>query len=173
MKRYNIYKTTNSVNGKFYWGVHNSLDENDGYLGSGTILRKAIKKYGKENFRRETKLLYDTAKEAYEDEARIVDLKMVRRKDCYNEHVGGKGGSSPGAGNGRYGKKNSAEHIRKSTSSNNGGKGYWFGKHLPEEVRLKQSLALKGEKHPMYGKRHSEKTKELMKLAWQKRRLAA
>lgn len=27
MKQYNIYKTTNLINGKFYWGVHDSIDE--------------------------------------------------------------------------------------------------------------------------------------------------
>lgn len=91
---YSIYKTTNLVNGKFYWGVHDSIDENDGYLGSGKILRRAIKKYGKENFRRVTKLLYRTAKEAYRDEAFIVNKAMVENPMCYNMHPGGHGGDT-------------------------------------------------------------------------------
>lgn len=46
-----IYKTTNLVNGKFYIGQdsHN----NPKYLGSGISLDRAIKKYGRENFKKE------------------------------------------------------------------------------------------------------------------------
>ena len=87
--KYCIYKTTNIINGKFYWGVHNSLDENDGYLGSGLALRNAIKKYGKESFRRETKFLYKTIKEAYADEALIVNKSMINNPMCYNMATGG------------------------------------------------------------------------------------
>lgn len=47
-----IYKTTNLINGKIYIGQHYT-DFNDGYLGSGTLILKAISKYGKENFTRE------------------------------------------------------------------------------------------------------------------------
>jgi len=87
--KYCIYKTTNIINGKFYWGVHNSLDENDGYLGSGLALRNAIKKYGKDIFRRETKFLYKTIKEAYADEALIVNKSMINNPMCYNMATGG------------------------------------------------------------------------------------
>jgi len=45
-----IYKTTNKINGKIYVGKY--CGNSKGYLGSGTILRKAIKKYGRKNFDR-------------------------------------------------------------------------------------------------------------------------
>ena len=49
------YKTTNMVNGKFYLGVHDTTRKNDKtYLGSGIVLKQAIKEYGRENFVRET-----------------------------------------------------------------------------------------------------------------------
>ena len=45
-----IYKTTNLVNKKIYIGQDSK--NNPEYLGSGAIVKKAIKKYGKENFKK-------------------------------------------------------------------------------------------------------------------------
>ena len=44
-----IYKTTNLVNNKVYIGRHNGEFERR-YLGSGTIIGRAINKYGRDNF---------------------------------------------------------------------------------------------------------------------------
>lgn len=46
-----IYKTLNKINGKQYIGMDSK--NNPSYLGSGTLILKAIKKYGKENFKKE------------------------------------------------------------------------------------------------------------------------
>lgn len=45
-----IYETTNLINGKKYIGKHISPDFDKFYLGSGTYIKNAIEKYGKENF---------------------------------------------------------------------------------------------------------------------------
>ena len=50
VKYHFLYKTTNLINGKYYYGMHSTYKLNDGYLGSGKILRYSIRKYGKENF---------------------------------------------------------------------------------------------------------------------------
>jgi group I intron endonuclease len=50
---YTIYKTTNTINGKFYIGKHQTKDLNDGYIGSGKLLKRAINKYGLDNFHTE------------------------------------------------------------------------------------------------------------------------
>lgn len=47
-----IYKTTCLINNKIYIGQH-CTDAEDGYLGSGDLIKKAILKYGKHNFKRE------------------------------------------------------------------------------------------------------------------------
>jgi group I intron endonuclease len=46
-----IYKTTNIINGKIYIGQDSHNNPN--YLGSGTVLHKAIEKYGYKNFVKE------------------------------------------------------------------------------------------------------------------------
>lgn len=48
-----IYRTTCLVNGKTYIGQHKHNCNDKYYLGSGVIIKKAIKKYGKDNFVRE------------------------------------------------------------------------------------------------------------------------
>lgn len=45
-----IYLTVNQINGKVYVG-QTSINKN-GYIGSGKLLKRAIKKYGKDNFAR-------------------------------------------------------------------------------------------------------------------------
>jgi hypothetical protein len=46
-----IYCITNLINGKKYIG--SDSNNNPKYMGGGTYLKKAIKKYGKENFKKE------------------------------------------------------------------------------------------------------------------------
>lgn len=47
-----VYKTTNLINNKIYIGK--DTHDNPKYLGSGIVLKRAIKKYGKLNFLKET-----------------------------------------------------------------------------------------------------------------------
>jgi hypothetical protein len=88
-----IYKTTNLVNGKFYIGKHNqSTDLFDGYYGSGSLLKKAIKKYGKDNFIRETLFKFDNEDSAYQKEIAVISENLSDPL-CYNLRTGGTGRS--------------------------------------------------------------------------------
>ena len=84
-----VYKTTNLLNGKIYIGVHGA--DNPDYLGSGVVLNKAIRKYGKQNFKRETLFEFDSLEEAFEKEAVLVNDGFIVRRDTYNLKLGGLG----------------------------------------------------------------------------------
>jgi NUMOD3 motif len=89
---YTIYKTTNLVNGKFYIGKHQTSDLNDGYLGSGKLLKEAIRKYGKDSFTKEIISFFDSEEDMNKAERVIVSEELVSDKMSYNIGVGGEGG---------------------------------------------------------------------------------
>jgi hypothetical protein len=89
---YIIYKTINKINGKAYIGAHKTEDINDGYLGSGKFLKRAIKKYGIENFEREILYYLDTEQEMFQKEAEIVTEDLIKSGTTYNLVPGGSGG---------------------------------------------------------------------------------
>jgi len=89
---YTIYKITNQVNDKIYIGAHVTSNVNDDYMGSGRALNSAKKKYGIENFTKETLYIFDTEKEMWDKEYEIVNEEFCNRKDTYNIRTGGVGG---------------------------------------------------------------------------------
>lgn len=84
-----LYKVTNSINYKFYYGVHSLNDDN--YFGSGLLIKKAIKTHGKHNFYK-TILFEGTTKECYELEEFILSIDFINNPKCYNLALGGNGG---------------------------------------------------------------------------------
>jgi hypothetical protein len=91
---YTIYKTTNLVNGKVYIGKHITSDLDDGYLGSGKLLRRAIKKYGVEYFHKEILHVFDNEADMNAKERELVTEDFVLQETNYNLCVGGHGGFS-------------------------------------------------------------------------------
>lgn len=95
MEHYNfhyVYEITNNINQKKYIGKHSTNNLDDGYMGSGVFIRKAIDKYGLENFTKTIIKKFDTSEEAFKFEAELVTEDVVKDRMYYNMKPGGYGG---------------------------------------------------------------------------------
>ena len=88
-----IYLVRNKVNGKRYIGQKQSSVFVEDYFGSGTYIKSAISKYGKENFEHEKILQECNSKEELNEAERywIAYYNAVGSDDFYNLSVGGEG----------------------------------------------------------------------------------
>lgn len=122
---YSLYKTTNHINGKVYFGVHHETrwPNADRYLGSGQVLKQAINKYGRENFERTVLCIAGSKEYVLELEKRLVDEEVVKSSETYNITGGGHGSillqeeSVEKIRQARLGGSLSKETIEKRTSS--------------------------------------------------------
>ena len=92
-KKYHyIYKTTNLKNGKFYIGMHSTDNLKDGYLGSGTRLRRSIRRNGIENFKIEYLEFFDNRTYLANRERELINEELLKDPMCMNLKPGGTGG---------------------------------------------------------------------------------
>lgn len=158
---YQIYKITNSVNGKIYVGqTMRSLGQRwkdhvrFAAKGRKIYFCSAIRKYEANSFTIEQIAVAETREEANALERHwIKELNTTDNSVGYNSTVGGEGFSS-GVLNPYFGQDRSG--------SNNPN----FGKPMSEEQKAKISLTLTGllvgEKNPFFGKKHTEETRRLI-----------
>ena len=94
MKYYTVYKTTNKINGKTYIGKHKTENsDNDSYMGSGKLIKRAFKKYGKENFKKEILFFLDNYQDMNDKEKEVIaEEDAVADPNSYNLKDGGEGG---------------------------------------------------------------------------------
>ena len=162
--KYTIYKTTNLLNGMFYIGKHQTEDPNDGYYGSGLHLQRAIKKYGKENFKKEVLFIFDNEVQMNEKERELVNEDLVNNPMCYNMMIGGEGGDTWS----HVGRKHSAETKKKISE-----KVQKYLKESGEEGHIRRSNSAKlanaklkadPEKYAQIQKKRTETAKNNWKL---------
>jgi len=91
---YYLYKITNVVNNNIYIGVHSTDNLNDDYFGSGKILQYAVKKHGKNIFKKEILEFFSSSDDMFNAERNIVNEEFVKRLDTYNIKEGGLGNTS-------------------------------------------------------------------------------
>lgn len=149
---FTIYETINCVNGKKYIGKHATLNVEDDYLGSGILLTKAIKKYGRDNFSKNTLFVFDSEEEMNAKERELIDQSIVESEEYYNVSYGGEGGTTVlRAGHPLY------EDTKRKIS-------------LSQQERREEMSSITKENHRlkrvgMYGKKQSNKQKQAVSAA--------
>jgi len=155
-----IYKTTNLINGKIYIGQSSkTIQSSIEYYGSGTILRLAIHKYGKENFKKE--ILFEASSIKEMNEKEIFYIKELKSQDTsvgYNLAGGGTGGDTS-----KFIDYTNPERLKKISESVSGKKNGNYGKQMTDEDKLKNPKFFdnhkKGKDNPNYGSKTSDVTK--------------
>lgn len=158
-----IYKTTCLVTGKFYLGMHSTENENDGYMGSGKILLRSLKKYGKDQHRFEILEFLSDRQTLQAREREIITEELISDPLCMNLKVGGEGGGEKGVSRSAEtrakmsasmkGVPKSPEHIEKVAALKRG------TKHS-EETKAKMSASRKGKKIGPFSEEHRAKLSE-------------
>lgn len=172
-----IYITTNMIDGKRYIGQKMFREKWNGYLGSGIHLKKAIRKYGRENFHRDIVDIAYSKEDLDRLEKEWIDnYNAILNDDFYNIAEGGEGGYLL-SGKTEYEKQ---KIYRKISLSNKGiklskkardniSKGHlgiepWnkgingYSVHS-EETKLAMKLRQIGKNNSFYGRKHKEETK--------------
>lgn len=167
-----VYKTTNLITGKIYIGQDSN--NNPKYLGSGRLLKKSIKKYGKEHFKKEILETCESAKHLNERELYwITTYDSTNKYIGYNMRIYPNGLYTPESRKAQRCKGHTIEtkskisialkkyvktkEHREALSLSHRGKTM---NHLTKEQRAK--FGNPGEKNPMYGKKHSVETRKLI-----------
>lgn len=158
-----VYKTTCNVTGRYYVGMHSTINENDGYMGSGLRLKRSIRKYGAENHTKEILEYFDTRELLVEAEKKSITPEMISDKNCMNLMLGGQGGFI----------SDEQQRYRASCAGKASNKVLWSGENrIKNQLRVsKQSKELWNDSNKRQqllknidwtGKSHSDETKKLM-----------
>jgi len=87
-----IYKTTNVLTNRYYFGMHSTNNLEDGYMGAGRRLKHSINKYGKLNHKLEIIEFLPDRISLIKREQEIVNLNEIAKDECINLMIGGCGG---------------------------------------------------------------------------------
>ena len=91
-----VYLTTNTINNRKYIGItHYDRPDHENYLGSGTIIKRAIKKYGRDSFIKEILEECSSYEDLIECEYKWTKAyNAMNSNEYYNLRDGGHAGQS-------------------------------------------------------------------------------
>jgi hypothetical protein len=135
-----VYEIRNLVNGKVYIGKHTTSEIDDGYFGSGIILRLALKKYGKDSFTKTILAFCATEDDAYNLEGCLIN--ECDQEKLYNISGGGRGAGS-GNQHPMYGKKHTDSAKSRIGGSRRGEKHWNYGSHRKPNFELTDEILKK------------------------------
>jgi group I intron endonuclease len=148
MEKYNyLYKITNKLNGRYYIGVrrhYKKFDKN--YYGSGTAIRNAIAKYGKENFEVQVLSYYPDYESVLKAEKEILE-NHLNDPLCYNLKPGGRGGAHFGNTNAKNMTYKHSEEAKKAIAESRRGK-KWSSEMIQKMSDNRKGKAM-GDKNAM------------------------
>ena len=151
---FQVYQIENTVNNKYYIGLHKGDIYSDYYYGSGKVIKQAVNKYGRKKFNREVISTFKNKELAKWLERCIVGDGVVNDKMSYNL-VLGSGGYVAGEDHPYFGTKRpprSKEWLKKISEANSGERHCFYGKKRP-----KHSKRMSGDNNPMKRKEVSKK----------------
>ena len=150
-----IYKITNLIDGKMYVGKE--VNPEQGYYGSGLCIKRAISKYGKENFKKDTIETCVSENELNNKEIHWIKTLNTTIPNGYNIAIGGGGGPH------FRGHKHSDKTREKMRL-------FRLGTHLTQKTREKMSESKAGQ----LGHKHTKEYKIMMsgkkKLWWKNKK---
>jgi group I intron endonuclease len=140
-----IYLTTNLINNKIYIGQHQSKFFDKNYLGTGKLILRAIKKYGKESFN--VKIL----RRCYvKNRFDISEKELIKKYNSTSPKIGyniSYGGSVPMRGRKHTTKtKNKISKSKKGIGWSKALREKLTGRKHSEETKLKMSASHMGHK---------------------------
>ena len=152
-----VYAIINRINLKLYFGSHSwdgeGLDPN--YYGSGKLIKRAVKKYGKDNFIVYPIKFYNSVEECRKaEEELLTKYNIANNQYCYNIKNAAVGWTSEdvtGEKHPQYGKRGKDSHS--------------YGRHHTEDTKRKMSQAKKG-------RTHTENTRNKMSQAHKGKKLS-
>jgi hypothetical protein len=138
-------------------------------MGSGSLLRRAIEKYGLDNFKKEILFVFDNPEDMFAKEAEIVTEDFLSEENTYNLKVGGFGGwdfnnreTEKRLNKNKLARNSANESIKIKYGVDNCSQIESARKKISEHMktRHKNGEAILSESFTFSGRRHSKETKQ-------------
>ena len=156
-KKYHyLYKTTNLITGRYYYGMHSTNNLNNSYMGSGDLIRKSLKKYGRDNHIIEILEYCNSRNELSKKEKQLINIYEVSKKNCMNLKIGGDGGFVSEEHKNKF-----IEASKKTRFKSEDNPSYYKDKDMLRErfEKLRKDGKLSKNNKGFLGKSHSEESK--------------